>query len=89
MDVQPEQRRIPYRNLREYLRLHRNNITSLVDRLEDERITETDLEKELPQAFKSMHECLSNILIENRIIKSEEEKLGPRIEIIISALVRL
>lgn len=82
-----EEKKIPYKNLKEYLKQYRRNIVHLVDQQEDERITEAEIETELPQAFKCMHECLTKILIDHKVILSEEEKIGPRIEIIINTVI--
>ena len=73
---------IPIKNLVEYLNLNKDNISCLMEQLTDQRITKAEVEAKLPHAFKSMHEFLTKILTENKLLKTEEEQIGPRIEVV-------
>ena len=62
---------------------------SLSDKVDDDRSTEEQIEPELPEAFLQIYGFIKRTLEEHRIIKSDEEEMAARIELVVTAVMRL
>ena len=62
---------------------------SLSDKVDDERSTEEQIEPELPEAFLQIYGFIKRALEEHRIINSEEEEMTTRIDLVVTAVMRL
>ncbi len=86
MSLQPQFRnkKVPWAQLEEYLKLHKKTIGSYIDLFEADLMGKEVIEGNLPKAFWQIHEMISKILKENNIVPNEEEvKGGNQLQVIV------
>jgi uncharacterized protein YeeX (DUF496 family) len=92
MDPQPQFRdkRVPWAQLEDYIKLHKKTIGSYMDLLQADSMDKEEIEAKLPKAFWQIHEMIAKILKENNIVPNQEEvKGGNQLQVIVKTVMKL
>jgi hypothetical protein len=65
--------KVPFDDLQKYLEKHDILITSFVKLEKAGAITRADVEERLPNSLLKLHECLTEILINNKVIDTSQQ----------------
>jgi rRNA pseudouridine-1189 N-methylase Emg1 (Nep1/Mra1 family) len=66
-------KRVPWSQLEEYLKLHKNTIVSFQDQLNSDMMDIPEIEAKLPKSFSQLYSLIGKILKDNNILPNQEE----------------
>ena len=79
MVEQFKNKKVPWAQLEEYIKLHEKTIGSYLDLLNEGDMDKPEIEGKLPKSFSNIHSLLTKILKENNVLPDKEEQKGDQL----------
>ena len=89
MKMSCEGKTVSWGQLEKYLEIHDSAIATFVKQQKSNLLDVQEIEAKLPKSFQVLHEAITGILLENRIIPKEQDQKVNELQLIVKTIMKL